>query len=128
MSMESFPRQQEEEENINPSEVVEPGVAMAEAEKFKWNDIFVPEEEVEAAEEILERLGFSHEPIRAHSEETVELPGHEPQIHKEMLLSIIDKDKKPVDRATLRDIVVAMREDEKHITVNVARKDPNERF
>ena len=130
--MESFPQWQpaseEEQEKINEgqsSESVEVG-NVAESEQFKWNDIFVPEAEVEAAEELLDKLGFSHEPIRSHTEEKVEIPGHEPQVYIKKLLSIIDKDKKPVDRGTLRDIVVAMREN--HITVNVPRKDPNEHF
>ena len=134
MFRESFPQPNNEEQEplANSkafSEVPESNGATVEKEQFGWNDVIISDDNQDAAEKMIRDLGFACKDKQlsqmryADLEKTSWLPG-------EVLLSITrPNDSKPVDRETLRQIMVALKENEKQsIAVRIARLAPGESF
>jgi hypothetical protein len=135
MSRESFPQgnsaeydPQTPDPNLSTVETPESkGALSVEREQFGWNDVIVPDHDTEAAKDVIKRMGFECKSKELSQKQYLDkemktwVPG-------EILLSINEKDGKPVGRETLRPIIDAMRENKKRVVVRVARLAPGERF
>lgn len=113
---------------MTSSEASESDAATAEKERFGWNDVIVIEEESEAAEKVIRNFGFACKDKELSRTRALD-PEKISRVSGEILLSITYPNNQPVDRETLRQIMVALKENEKKsIAVRVARLAPGEHF
>ena len=121
MSHESFP-QPYSEDQAPLSDAPELGTVAPEQEGYGWNEIIVPEEYLKIAEKRIRELG-----VESASKEIPENRQYldndkNAQSFGEFVLALTYlKDRQPVDRETLKRIMVALRENEPHVIVRVAR-------
>lgn len=136
MSLESFPHGNSaeydpEKSDPNLSTTAETpeskGGSAAEREQFGWNDVIVPDDDVEAAEVVIKRMGFECKSKELSQKQYLDKE-KKAWTQGEILLSINEKGGKPVGREVLRQIIDAMRENKKRVVVRVARLAPGERF
>jgi hypothetical protein len=134
MRFESFPQSKNEiEESSSPEEKhTENGRASGtenEHERFGWSDIIVPGSDVRVAEKVILEAGFECR-TKVIPEYRQYLDNDErKQAFDEFVISITRSgDKEPVDRETLKAIMAALRENDQHVIVRVARIAPGEHF
>jgi len=135
MFRESFPQEHNETGELAThteaaSESTESSGSTVEQEKqYGWNDIIVPEEHLRVAEEKIRELGFEcASKVIPKNRQYLENDKNSKSFDEFVLSITYLKDKEPADRETLKRIMVALRENEKHVIVRVARLAPGEHF
>ena len=95
---------------------------------FGWNDIIIADDRLGVAEEVIKKLGFECK-SRELSKKQYADPEKQTWTPGRVLLSITDsRERKPVDRETLKQIVVSLRENTRRVSAEVARLAPGEHF
>jgi hypothetical protein len=134
MPFESFPTPPSEEARApDTSEPTLRGTnkdrSPAESERFGWNDIIVPEDDIGVAEKIIRECGFEY--ASKVIPENRQYYGSDPQKETwdEFAISVtFAGSREPVDRETLKGVIAALRNGETHVVVRVARLAPGEHF